>query len=392
VLKDLKLRLDKQKDASLYRRRRLLQSPQSPSQVINNQKLVSFCSNDYLGLANHPQVIEAFIQGARKHGVGSGASHLVNGHHQAHHSLEEELADFLGYPSVILYSTGYMANTGSIHALMEKGSRLLEDRLNHASLLDGGLSSAASFTRYRHLDYDHLEQLLLKENKPSMVVTDGVFSMDGDQADLQTLSKVSKKHGAWLMVDDAHGIGICGPQGRGSVAQFGLDSDAVQVLVGTMGKAFGTFGAFVAGSTELTDSLVQFSRPYIYTTALPPAIAEASRVSLGLIRQADDLRNRLVGLQSRFRTEVLSMGFQLWNSVSPIQPIMVGSSETAIQLSAALEQKGLLVTAIRPPTVPANSARLRVTFSASHTEEQLDQLLQALFELRHMVEKNEPYQ
>lgn len=385
---DLKRRLEKHRQADLYRNRRLLQSAQTPAQLINNKELISFCSNDYLGLANHPKVIEAMINGAKQFGVGSGASHLVNGHHDAHHRLEEALAEFLGYESVLLFSTGYMANTGTINALMNRGDTVFEDRLNHASLLDGGLSSGAKFKRFRHLDANHLESQLKQFSGNKLVITDGVFSMDGDQANLEEISTVASNNDAWVMVDDAHGIGVCGPGGRGSVAQFGLGQKEIPVLAGTMGKAFGTFGAFVAGSRELTESLIQFSRPYIYTTALPPAIAEASNASLELIKQADDARLWLGSLQSQFRREVLAMGYQLWDSASPIQPIMIGSAASAMTLSEKLEERGLLVGAIRPPTVPANTARLRVTFSASHTQNELDHLLQSLFDLKHLATDN----
>ncbi len=381
---DLQGRLDKHQRDGLTRRRRLLSTPQTPIQVIDGTELLSFCSNDYLGLANHPQVIEAMIAGARRYGVGAGASHLVNGHHQSHHALEEALAEFLGYPSVLLFSTGYMANTGTLNALLDRQSLVVQDRLNHASLLDGGLSSGAAFKRFKHRDYDHLAQQFSGESANKWAVTDGVFSMDGDQADLKTMAQICQQQQAGLMVDDAHGIGVCGPDGRGSVAQFGLTASDVPVLVGTLGKAFGTFGAFVAGSHQLTDTLVQFARPYIYTTALPPAVAEASRASLVLLRQANTERAWLKTLQTKLRDELTAMGYTLWPSDSPIQPVMVGSADRAMALSAALQDRGLLVTAIRPPTVPQNTARLRITLSASHTDAQLDQLLQAFYDLRDL--------
>ena len=381
---DLQGRLVKHQQEGLFRQRKLLSSPQTPEQCVDGQALTSFCSNDYLGLANHPKVIEAMIQATQKYGVGAGASHLVNGHHATHHALEEALADFLGYPSVLLFSTGYMANTGTLNTLLDRNSLVVQDRLNHASLLDGGLSSGATFKRFKHCDYGHLDQQLQHSGNHKWVVTDGVFSMDGDQADVKVMADICQKHQAGLMVDDAHGIGICGPNGRGTVAQQGLGVAEVPVLIGTLGKAFGTFGAFVAGSVALTDSLVQFSRPYIYTTALPPAVAAASLAALDILRQADDARAHLQRLQRRLNTELHAMGYKLWPSVSPIQPVMIGSADQAMAYSAALLERGLLVTAIRPPTVPKNTARLRVTLSASHTDDQLDQLLQAFHDLRHL--------
>lgn len=381
---DLQGKLLKHQKEGLFRRRRLLSSPQTPEQCVDGQSLIGFCSNDYLGLANHPKVIEAMVGAAQKYGVGAGASHLVNGHHATHHALEEALAGFLGYPSVLLFSTGYMANTGTLNALLDRSSLVVQDRLNHASLLDGGLSSGATFKRFKHRDYSHLDAQLSLTANQKWAVTDGIFSMDGDQADLRKMAGICKKHQAGLMVDDAHGIGVCGPNGRGSVAQQGLGVSDVPVLVGTLGKAFGTFGAFVAGTEAVTESLVQFARPYIYTTALPPAVAAASLAALDLLRQADNERAHLQRLQRRLSAELQAMGYKLWPSVSPIQPVMIGSADQAMAYSAALLERGLLVTAIRPPTVPKNTARLRVTLSASHTDDQLDQLLQAFHDLRHL--------
>jgi len=381
---DLQGRLQKHQEAGLYRQRRLLSSPQTPEQCVDGQSLIGFCSNDYLGLANHPKVIEAMVTAAQRYGVGAGASHLVNGHHETHHDLETALAEFLGYPSVLLFSTGYMANTGTLNALLDRKSLVVQDRLNHASLLDGGLSSGATFKRFNHGDYSHLDQQLSGDSPQKWAVTDGIFSMDGDQADLRRMANVCAKHNAGLMVDDAHGIGVCGPNGRGTVAQQGLGVTEVPVLVGTLGKACGTFGAFVAGSEQLTDALVQFARPYIYTTALPPAVAAASLTALQLLAQADEARAHLQQLQSRLPQELTAMGYHLWDSVSPIQPVMIGDAAQAMAYSDALLKRGLLVTAIRPPTVPKHTARLRVTLSASHTNQQLDQLLQAFYDLRHL--------
>lgn len=382
---DLTARLQQRRADNLFRQRLTLGSAQTVEQIIDGQSLLSFCSNDYLGLASHPKVIEAMQATAAKYGVGAGASHLVNGHHQEHHLLEQELAEFTGYPKVLLYSTGYMANLGVVNALLSKSDRVLEDRLNHASLLDAGLSCGAQFKRYRHNDVSHLSEYLSTSiHGDQLVVTDGVFSMDGDVAPLAEMAPLARQHQAWMMVDDAHGLGTRGPQGRGTVFDQNLGPEDVQVLVGTLGKAFGTFGAFVCGSDALIETLVQFSRTYIYTTALPPAVAAATRASLRLLQEGDDLRQHLNQLVQRFRSEVERMGYQLWPSDSPIQPIIIGEAEQALALSEQLRQDGLLVTAIRPPTVPAGTARLRVTFSATHTDKHLDRLLDSLFRHREV--------
>jgi 8-amino-7-oxononanoate synthase len=365
-----------------------------------------------LGLANHPDVINAFKSATDKWGVGSGSAHLICGHSSAHHALEEELAAFTGRDRALLFSTGYMANMGAISALVGRGDTVFEDRLNHASLLDGAMLSGAKLKRYRHVDCEHLANLLapIKENdsrvtKPlmvrqahherdriftvlpelveghnekSLIVTDGVFSMDGDIAPLQNLSTVAKQYGAWLMVDDAHGLGVLGENGGGVLEQTDLQQSDVQVLVGTLGKAFGTFGAFVAGSEDLIEFLIQKARPYIYTTALPAAIAEATRTSLKIIQTESWRREKLRKLTEHFRTGAGQMGLPLMPSSSPIQPLLIGSPERTVGISNRLLAKGFLVSAIRPPTVPANSARLRITFSAVHEDRQIDQLLDAL--------------
>lgn len=367
------------KQQSLYRQRRILQSPQTPEVQVDGQTYLAFCSNDYLGLANHPDVIAALKQGADKYGVGGGASHLVNGHSQAHHQLEEELAEFTGRPKALLFSTGYMANIGAINALLDKRDGVFQDRVNHASLLDAGLLSGARFQRYLHNDAGNLETRLKRsEARRKLVVTDGVFSMDGDLAALPQISATAAAHDAWVMVDDAHGFGCIGRGGRGTVDHFDMDPSQVQVLVGTLGKAFGTAGAFVAGSEELIETLVQHARTYIYTTSMPPAVAEATRVSLKLLQQEEWRREKLNHLITRFRSGCEQLGLELMDSPTPIQPIMVGESEQAMKMSAALEQQGIFIGAIRPPTVPQGEARLRVTLSASHTDEQLDRLLEAL--------------
>ena len=375
---DLPVRLAERRTAHLYRQRPLLQSPQQPEVMVDGQRLRAFCSNDYLGLASHPEVIRAMQQGAEKWGVGGGASHLVMGHSTPHHQLEEALAEFTGRPRALLFSTGYMANLAAVTALVGQGDTVLEDRLNHASLLDAGLLSGARFSRYLHNDAESLEKRLDKATGNTLVVTDGVFSMDGDLADLPAICAAAKARDAWVMVDDAHGFGPLGASGGGIVEHFGLGQDDVQVLVGTLGKGFGTAGAFVAGSEELVETLIQFARPYIYTTSQPPAVACATLKSLQLLRSECWRRKHLNRLIARFRQGAGEIGLSLMDSPTPIQPVLVGSSERALALSAALRARGILVGAIRPPTVPAGSARLRITFSAAHDEAQVDHLLDVL--------------
>ncbi|MBO3277917.1 8-amino-7-oxononanoate synthase [Pseudomonas schmalbachii] len=375
---DLPARLAERRAQDLYRQRPLLESPQGPEVVIDGQPLLAFCSNDYLGLANHPEVIAAMRAGAERWGVGGGSSHLVNGHCGPHHELELALAEFTGRPRALLFSTGYMANIGAVTALVGKGDTVLEDRLNHASLLDAGLLSGARFSRYLHNDAASLASRLDKAEGNTLVVTDGVFSMDGDLADLPAICAAAKKKGAWVMVDDAHGFGPLGANGGGIVEHFGLGMDDVPVLVGTLGKAFGTAGAFVAGSEELIETLIQFARPYIYTTSQPPAVACATLKSLELLRRESWRREHLAALIARFRKGAEAIGLTLMDSPTPIQPILIGGSRQAVELSAELRQHGIMVGAIRPPTVPAGSARLRVTLSAAHSEAQVDRLLDAL--------------
>ncbi|NNN22882.1 MULTISPECIES: 8-amino-7-oxononanoate synthase [Pseudomonas] len=377
---DLAARLAQRHAEDLYRRRPLLESPQGPEVVIDGQPMLAFCSNDYLGLANHPEVIAALRAGAERWGVGGGASHLVNGHCGPHHELELALAEFTGRPRALLFSTGYMANLGTVTALVGKGDSVLEDRLNHASLLDAGLLSGARFSRYLHNDAASFASRLEKAEGNTLVVTDGVFSMDGDLADLPSLCATARQQNAWVMVDDAHGFGPLGATGGGIVEHFGLSMEDVPVLVGTLGKAFGTAGAFVAGSEELIETLIQFARPYIYTTSQPPAVACATLKSLELLRAESWRRDHLNALIARFRTGATAIGLRLMDSPTPIQPILIGGSAQAMALSAELRQRGILVGAIRPPTVPAGTARLRVTLSASHTEAQVDRLLVALAE------------
>ena len=375
---DLRARLDARRDAQLYRQRPLLQSPQGPQVVVDGKPLLAFCNNDYLGLASHPDVVRAWQAGAERWGVGGGASHLVIGHSTPHHELEEALAEFTGRPRALLFSNGYMANLGAVTALVGQGDTVLEDRLNHASLLDAGLLSGARFSRYLHNDVASLQARMDKAVGDTLVVTDGVFSMDGDIANLAALAQTAKARGAWLMVDDAHGFGPLGATGGGIVEHFGLGLDDVPVLIGTLGKSFGTAGAFVAGSEELIETLIQFARPYIYTTSQPPALACATLKSLELLRTEHWRRAHLARLIAQFRHGAEQIGLNLMDSFTPIQPILIGDAGRALRLSQMLRERGLLVTAIRPPTVPVGSARLRVTLSAAHSESQVQLLLEAL--------------
>ena len=380
---DLREALDELRSRDLFRRRRTVQ--EWPAEfggsvaIVEGEQRLVFCSNDYLGLSHHPRVIEAFRAAATRHGVGSGASHLVTGHGTEHHALEEELAAFTGRERALLFSTGYMANLGVVAALVGRGDLVLEDRLNHASLLDAALLSGARFTRCAHRDAAAMEQRLteLGESR-AIIVTDGVFSMDGDLAPVDALASVSARHRAWLMVDDAHGLGVLGATGRGTLEHFGLEPGSVPILMGTLGKALGTFGAFVAGSGDLVEYLVQKARTYIYTTALPPAIAAATREALRLVDEESWRRERVLSHVKRFRAAARASGIPLVESSTPIQPIVLGSASRALAASDALWQRGIWVAAIRPPTVPEGSARLRVTFSAAHRDGDVDRLVETL--------------
>ena len=367
--------------AGRLRRRRVVEGKALGSARIRveGRELLAFCSNDYLGLADHPDVITALVAAAREWGVGSGASHLVSGHCSEHHALEEELAAFVGRPRALLFSTGYMANLAVVATLLARGDRVFEDRLNHASLLDAGLASGARFSRYPHADVASLRSRLARvADSRAMVVTDGVFSMDGDVAPLRELAGACREHGAWLFVDDAHGFGVLGRTGRGSVEAADLGLQDVPILMGTLGKACGTFGAFVASSSEIVETLLQRARTYIYTTALPPAVAAASRAALRLVREEPWRRARLLGHVARFRREALRLGLPLMDSSTPIQPLLLGTEAAALAASDALVAAGIWVPAIRPPTVPAGASRLRITFSAAHTDTDVDRLLEAL--------------
>ncbi|MFA5630458.1 MAG: 8-amino-7-oxononanoate synthase [Porticoccaceae bacterium] len=378
MIETLGAELAERRARSLYRERKILASPQGTRIVLDGRQVLAFSSNDYLGLANHPDIVAAFVRAARDCGVGGGASHLISGHSREHHLLEEALAAFTGRDRALLFSTGYMANLGIISALVGSGDLVLEDRLNHASLLDGGLLSGARFQRYLHNDSASLGKHLAREARRKLVVSDGVFSMDGDLAPVPALVRTCNTAGAWLMVDDAHGFGVLGKRGGGIAEHFALSQDDVPILMATLGKGVGTAGAFVAGSEALIDYLVQFSRPYIYTTAMPPAVAAATRASLKLVQEEYWRREKLRVLVARFRAGATQLGLQLMASDKPIQPVIIGADNACMAVGASLWEQGIHVGTIRPPTVAKNTARLRITFSASHDEGDVDQLLAAL--------------
>ena len=378
---DLQHRLDELRGRDLFRRRRTLEGPQGARVVVDGRELVNFCSNDYLGLAGDPRIAEAFKRGLDRWGTGSGASHLVCGHTAVHEELEEALAAFTQRPRALLYGSGYAANVGVVNGLLSVGDFVFEDRLNHASLLDGGWISRANFTWFEHRDTADLESgLAAVDAEPTrkLIVSDGTFSMDGDECPLDDLIAVARRHDAWTFIDDAHGMGVHGPGGVGLVDPARYSTTDVPILVGTLGKAFGTAGAFVAGEVALIETLIQRSRNYIFTTAMPSALATATLASLGIASAENWRREHLASLVERFRDGVDAFGFTLMQSTSPIQPLVVGDPARALALSEALEERGFLIGAIRPPTVPEGTSRLRVTLTAAHRGEDVDRLVDAL--------------
>lgn len=372
--------------SSLRRTRRMVNSPCGTSVEVEGRGVVAFASNDYLGLANAPELVDAAREAAQRWGVGAGASALVSGHTTAHETLEKRLAEFVGCEAALSFSTGYLANLAVMPALLGRGDRIFADRLNHASLVDGALLSRAKLTRYPHLDLDALREQLEKSGSGrKLIVTDAVFSMDGDMAPLGAILDLADRFDAMLLVDDAHGFGVRGPQGRGSLAALGLSSPRI-VVMGTLGKAAGVAGAFVAGSRVVIDWLVQKARPYIFTTAAPPMLAATLCAALDLIAAADFRRTHLLALIDRFAAAIKRQKWQILPSSTAIQPVVIGSNEASLQLSRALWDAGYWVPAIRPPTVPAGSARLRVSLSAAHTFHQVDGLLATLATLRGVSE------
>ncbi|HSH97099.1 MAG: 8-amino-7-oxononanoate synthase [Methylophilaceae bacterium] len=382
----LQAELDERASAGLTRRRRLLQSAQSAHIQCDDQAVISFCSNDYLGLANHPDLIEAWQRGATEAGVGSGASHLITGHHAEHEALEHALAEFVGLPKALLFSTGYMANIGVVTALVGRGDAVFADKLNHACLNDAALLSRAELHRYPHNDLAALEGMLKTSHAPrKMILADAVFSMDGDLAPAPELLALCEKYDALLLLDDAHGFGVLGTKGSGLLEHFNLKSPRI-IYMATLGKAAGVFGAFVAADAVVIDYLVQHARTYIYTTATPPAVATTLRASLKVIEQDHGRRAHLHRLIGILKSDLQLKRWQLAPSITAIQPLMVGSNHDALALSEYLLTKGLLVPAIRPPTVPKDTARLRISLSAAHSEEDVRQLIAAL----HQAEKELP--
>jgi len=365
--------------AGLRRQRRVVR-PVSATQVeIDARVVTAFASNDYLGLSRHPRLIEAIAEGARRFGAGAGASHLVSGHHAVHEALEHELASFAGKPAALAFMNGYVANLALLTTLAGDGDAIFSDELNHASIVDGARLSRATVEIYPHADVDALEALLRSSTaRQRLVVTDAVFSMDGDIAPLAALLALCERHDALLVVDDAHGIGVWGPEGRGSVHALGLQSDCI-VYMGTLGKAAGLSGAFVAADQLIIDRLIQRGRPYVFSTASLPALAHATLTALELVRSADAARRQLERHRERLREFASTwQPFRLLASATPIQPLVIGDNSTVVRIAEALLQEGLWVPAIRPPTVPAGSARLRITLSGAHTDEDIGRLGAAL--------------
>ena len=385
LLQDLAARLAALDQDGLRRTRRTLASPCGPSATVDGRELISFCSNDYLGLANDPALTEAACAGAKRWGVGSGASHLVSGHLAPHEALEQRLAALTGFERALLFSTGYMANLGIVPALAGRGDAIFADKLNHASLIDAvqlAKAQGADAQRYPHNDLGVLERLLSSSHaRRKVIVTDAVFSMDGDLAPLPELVQLAVRFDAWLVVDDAHGFGVLGPQGRGSLAHFALPPDERIVYMGTLGKAAGASGAFVAAAATVIEWLLQRARTYIFTTGSSPVIASALLASLDLIRAGDDRRAQLKALATQLADGLAPTRWQLMTSPTAIQPILIGDNHEVVRVADALLERGLWVPAIRPPTVPKGTARLRVSLSAAHSADDIARLVEALREL-----------
>ena len=374
-------RLHSRKSNGLYRDRLTLEGSQGVNISMAGQDYLSFCSNDYLGLANHPELIEAACEGAHQYGVGACASHLTIGHHTSHHKLEEMLANFTGFPRALLFSSGYMANAGVVSSLVGRGDEIYSDKLNHASLNDAAMLSHAKWIRYPHLDLAILEnRLSVSQAKCKLVITDAVFSMDGDIAPVAELLVLCEKYNAWLLLDDAHGFGVLGNEGRGIVSHYALSSPRI-IYMGTLGKAAGVSGAFIAGQEVVIETLIQYARSYIYTTAMPPLLSYALLKSLALIKGEGWRRKKLMQLIEHLKKDLKLLRWNLLPSDTPIQPIIIGGNREVMQVRNALQDKGILVSAIRPPTVPKNSARLRISLSAAHSIKDVERLAIALREL-----------
>ena len=368
--------------ASRRRRRPLVTTPQGPHLTVDGRDYLAFASNDYLGLASHPALVAALQEGAARFGAGAGASHLVSGHLAPHDAAETALAAFLGREAALLFSSGYQANVGVIGALVGRGDAVFADRLAHASLLDGCLLSRAEFQRFRHNDLADLERRLAASTAPAkLIAVDAVYSMDGDEAPLAALLALAERFDAWLYVDDAHGFGVLGPQGRGTLATHGVAPHPRLVQLATFGKAAGLAGAAVAADAQVIDWLVNTARTAIFTTAMPPALAHALTAMLALVEPADAARARLAGHVATLRAGCAAAGLRLLPSRTAIQPVLIGSDADAVAASLALREAGLWVPAIRPPTVPPGTARLRVSLSAAHTETDVAQLAAQLSQI-----------
>ncbi|MDR1310468.1 MAG: 8-amino-7-oxononanoate synthase [Burkholderiaceae bacterium] len=370
-------------DAHLLRERRVVQSPCGTQAVINGKTFLSFCSNDYLGLANNPALTEAVCRAVRQWGAGSGGSHVVGGHTGLHAQLEETLATFVGSERALCFNTGYMANLGIVPTLVRRGDTVFADRLNHASLIDATLLSRAANKRYRHGDTAHLAELLTQtKSGKKLILTDAVFSMDGDIADIPQLFALAERHDAWLVVDDAHGFGVLGKNGRGTLSHSGMPLHPRIIYMATLGKAAGVSGAFVAANALVTEWLRQRARTYIFTTADSPLVVAALLCNLQWLAQGDHLRTHLLSLAAQLHAGLSRTRWQTKMSPTAIQPVIIGSNEDVLRVSDALLGRGFFVPAIRPPTVPEGSARLRISLSAAHTAHQVDLLVNALEELQ----------
>ena len=378
---DLSLRLDELARAGLARRRRVVESSDGPHLTVEGRRYLAFCSNDYLGLAHDPRLIEAACRGAERYGVGAGASALISGHTSAHEALEARLARFVGLPRALHFGAGYLANLGLVAALAGRGGTVFSDELNHACLIDGARLSRAEVRVYPHMDLAALGRMLERcETPEKLVATDAVFSMDGDLAPLPELLALCERHDAWLVVDDAHGFGVLGEGGRGALSHFGIASPRIAYM-GTLGKAAGVHGAFVAGEEALIEWLVQRARTYVFTTASPPLLACALMASLELMEKEEARRVHLRALIGRLRQKLEDLPWRLRASDTPIQPLIVGDNRAALDLAEGLRSRGIWVPAIRPPTVPQGTARLRIALSAAHSVEHVDELAAALREL-----------
>ena len=370
--------LNKLKAQNLYRVLRTVESAQGARVVIEGKELLLLCSNDYLGLANHPKVKEAAKAAIDRYGFGSGASRLVSGSMEPHCSLEEKLAEFKGTEAALLFNSGYAANTGVIAAIAGREDMIFSDKLNHASIVDGCRLSMAKVKRYRHADVGHLEELLkARDSGEKLVITDAVFSMDGDIAPLKEIAALAKKHSAMMMLDDAHGMGVLGAGGRGTAEELGLCPDDIDIQMGTLGKALGAFGAYVAGSKELIDYLINSARPFIYSTALPPGMAAAAGAALDIVISEPERRERLKKNAAFLKNGLLGLGFDTGNTKTPIIPLMAGSAEKACSMMESLFEEGVFAQAIRPPTVPEGTARIRVTVTSEHSRSDLEMALDA---------------